>query len=96
MALYEVLHDTTYHYDSAVSLSQQIAHLRPRESAGQRTLAHHLEISPVPAQRSERRDFFGNPVTAFALHAPHRELAVRARSRIRVDLPTWPEPMVRS
>ena len=67
MALYDVLHDTTYRYDSAVLLSQQIAHLRPRERAGQHTLAHRLEIAPAPAQRSERSDFFGNPVTAFAL-----------------------------
>ena len=57
MALYDVLHDTTYRYDSAVLLSQQIAHLRPRECAGQHTLAHRLEIVPAPAQRSERSDF---------------------------------------
>ena len=81
MALYEILHDTRYRYDSAVALSQQIAHLRPRACAGQRTLAHRLEIAPAPARRSERSDFFGNPVTAFALHAPHTELVVRAHSR---------------
>ncbi len=92
MARYEILHDTRYRYDSAVALSQQIAHLRPRACAGQRTLAHRLEIAPVPARRSERSDFFGNPVTAFALHAPHTELVVRALSRLRVDPPAWPEP----
>lgn len=94
MALYDLLHDTTYRYDSTVSLSQQIAHLRPRECAGQHTLAHRLEIVPAPAQCSERNDFFGNPVTAFALHAPHAQLAVRARSRIRVDAPAWPDPVL--
>lgn len=92
MARYEILHDTRYRYDSAVALSQQIAHLRPRACAGQRTLAHRLEIAPAPARRSERSDFFGNPVTAFALHAPHTELVVRAHSCLRVDPPAWPEP----
>lgn len=92
MALYDVLHDTTYRYASAVALSQQIAHLRPRPCAGQQTLAHRLEIVPAPAQCSERSDFFGNPVTAFALHAPHAQLVVRARSRIRVEPPAWPDP----
>lgn len=92
MALYDVLHDTRYRYDSAVLLSQQIAHLRPRELDGQHTLSHRLEIVPAPAQRSERTDFFGNPVTAFALHAPHAQLAVHARSRIRVEPQSWPDP----
>ncbi|MDX5411218.1 MAG: transglutaminase family protein [Thauera sp.] len=92
MARYDILHDTTYRYDSAVMLSQQIAHLRPRERAGQHTCWHRLEIDPAPADRSERSDFFGNPVTAFALHAPHTRLAVRACSRIRVDAAAWPEP----
>ena len=83
MALYDVLHDTTYRYASAVALSQQIAHLRPRPCAGQQTLAHRLEIVPAPAQCSERSDFFGNPVTAFALHAPHAQLVVRSPSHSR-------------
>lgn len=91
MALYDILHDTIYRYDSAVMVSQQIAHLQPRERAGQHTLAHRLEIEPAPAQRSERADFFGNPVTAFALHAPHERLAIRARSRVRVAPGAWPD-----
>jgi len=61
MAVYDIEHDTTYRYDSAVLLSQQIAHLRPRERAGQHTLAHRLEIEPVPAELGERSDFFGQP-----------------------------------
>jgi transglutaminase-like putative cysteine protease len=92
MAVYDIEHDTIYRYDSAVLLSQQIAHLRPRERAGQHTLAHRLEIEPVPAELGERSDFFGNPVTAFALYAPHAQLVVRACSRIRVEPPGWPEP----
>lgn len=89
MALYDVLHDTTYRYDSAVLLSQQIAHLRPRERAGQHTLAHRLEIAP-PAQRSERSDFFGNPVTAFALHASSTP-SLRCTGAAASIEPAWPE-----
>ena len=29
-AHYQILHDTHYHYDSPVSLAQQLAHLWPR------------------------------------------------------------------
>lgn len=82
---YDILHDTLYRYDSAVTLSQQLAHLRPRERSGQRCLAHALTIAPEATRCVERFDFFGNPVTAFSLHAPHDTLAVRARSRVRVE-----------
>lgn len=91
MLEYDVHHDTTYHYDSPVLLSQQIAHLRPREVAHQHCLSHVLAIEPPASVQRERRDFFGNPVTAFAVYSPHDRLLVRARSRIRVEARSWPE-----
>ncbi|MBS0512350.1 MAG: transglutaminase family protein [Proteobacteria bacterium] len=91
MPLYDIAHDTIYRYDSAVLLSQQLAHLRPRDCVGQHCLAHTLTIEPGEGRRRERIDFFGNPVTAFSLQAPHDTLAVHARSRVRVKPSTWPE-----
>ena len=32
-ARYQIFHDTHYHYDSPVSLAQQLAHLWPRPCA---------------------------------------------------------------
>lgn len=92
MQFYELLHDTTYRYTSPVLLSQQVAHLRPRESLRQRLVSYVLEIDPAPAQRRERTDFFGNPVSCFSLYAPHDRLTVRARSRVGVLAPDWPAP----
>lgn len=91
MPVYDIIHDTIYRYDSAVLLSQQIAHLRPRPLARQRCLAHALEVSPAPARLAEREDFFGNPVTAFSLDAPHDRLHVRASSRVGLEPAAWPE-----
>ena len=51
MQFYELLHDTTYRYTSPVLLSQQVAHLRPRESLRQRLVSYVLEIDPAPAHR---------------------------------------------
>lgn len=84
MPVYDIHHDTLYHYDSPVVLSQQIAHLRPRALARQHNLAHALTVGPTPARLVERIDFFGNPVCQFSLYAAHDGLAVRAHSRVRV------------
>ena len=92
MPLYDIRHDTLYRYDNVVTLSQHIAHLRPREVPHQHCLAHGLQIMPGAAQHDERADFFGNPVTRFAVYVPHERLLVRADSRIRVDALAWPAP----
>jgi len=88
-ASYLVIHETSYHYDSPVSLSRQQLHLTPRDCAWQRCLAHEIVIQPEPTLTLPRFDHFGNPVRQFAIEAPHSELIVRAESRIEV-LPHLP------
>jgi len=88
-ASYLVIHETSYHYDSPVSLSRQQLHLTPRDCAWQRSLAHEIVIQPEPTLTLPRFDHFGNPVRQFAIEAPHSELIVRAESRIEV-LPHLP------
>lgn len=83
-ALYEILHDTHYEYDSPVSLAQQLAHLWPRVSPWQRCLEQRLDISPEPTTRRDELDVFGNPLTRLAFERPHNELQVNARLRIEV------------
>lgn len=83
-ALYQILHDTHYKYDSPVSLAQQLAHLWPRRSPWQHCLEQHLVISPVPTMRRDELDVFGNPLTRLAFERPHDELQVNARLRIEV------------
>lgn len=83
-ARYQIFHDTHYHYDSPVSLAQQLAHLWPRECAWQRCTEQLLQISPDPTTRRDELDVFGNPLTRLAFERPHDELLVNASLTIEV------------
>ena len=83
-AHYQISHDTHYHYDSPVSLAQQLAHLWPRPCAWQRCTDRQLQISPQPTSRRDELDVFGNPLTRLAFERPHDELLVNASLTIEV------------
>jgi len=83
-AHYQILHDTCYHYDSPVSLAQQLAHLWPRDCAWQRCTDRQLLITPEPTTRRDEQDVFGNPLTRLAFERPHDELQVNARLTVEV------------
>jgi transglutaminase-like putative cysteine protease len=83
-ARYQIFHDTHYHYDSPVSLAQQLAHLWPRACTWQRCTDQQLLISPQPTTRRDELDVFGNPLTRLAFERPHDELLVNASLTIEV------------
>ena len=83
-ARYQIFHDTHYHYDSPVSLAQQLAHLWPRPCAWQRCTWQQLDISPQPSSRRDELDVFGNPITRLAFERPHDELLVNAGLTVEV------------
>ncbi len=83
-ARYQIFHDTHYHYDSPVSLAQQLAHLWPRACDWQRCTTQQLLISPEPTSRRDELDVFGNPLTRLAFERPHDELLVNAQLSVEV------------
>jgi len=83
-ARYHVVHETSYSYDSPVSLSRQLLHLTPRDCPWQRCLAHQITVDPEPSTARDRLDCFGNPVRELAIEFPHDQLIVRAESTIDV------------
>jgi transglutaminase-like putative cysteine protease len=83
-AHYQIFHDTHYHYDSPVSLAQQLAHLWPRPCVWQHCTDQQLQISPDPTSRRDELDVFGNPLTRLAFERPHDELLVNASLTIEV------------
>jgi transglutaminase-like putative cysteine protease len=76
--LYRVLHNTHYHYEAPVMLSQQLLHMSPRDFHAQTCLTHMIEISPHPSESLKNQDYFGNITDYFAMLTPHRELAVNS------------------
>ena len=81
---YSVEHETRYAYAAPVSQSWQLARLTPRTLPWQKLLSHSLQIGPMPDERRDERDSFGNIVTRFCLHGAHRVLRVRMECRVEV------------
>ncbi len=87
MPQYRIRHLTRYRYDEPVSVCHNLAHLLPRQSPRHFWSYADVDISPTPAIRSERLDFFGNRLTLFAMQEPHRELEVLAKGIVNLDPP---------
>lgn len=84
---YHCRHVTRYGYGDAVTSAHMLAHLAPRAHPRQACHMATLSIVPWPGVVTERRDWFGNPVTYAALHTPHRELLVTAEIEVTVSPP---------
>ncbi|WP_282075839.1 transglutaminase family protein [Maribacter aquivivus] len=89
--IFNVTHITKYDYNAPVSYCHNIATLRPRESKGQELLEYSIDISPEPAEISERVDFFGNYITRFSIQTEHKTLKVTTRSKIKREYAQFQE-----
>ena len=87
MKKYRIIHKTQYDYSLPVTMCHNEAHLSPRSFPGQECLRHQLRIDPLPDVSQQRRDYFGNHTTYFALQEPHTRLEVTATSEIEVADP---------
>jgi transglutaminase-like putative cysteine protease len=85
--LYHITHTTLYEYSEPAVSGHNLLHLEPRCHPRQRVLQWDLEIDPPPTTTSRQTDYFGNPVSYFAIHKPHRRLSITARSQIEVTQP---------
>lgn len=82
--LLEVSHETRYDYSAPVSLAHHLAHLRPLSDSHQQLLAFDLDIEPPPAHSRDGCDTMGNAERHFSLAVAHRQLRVRATSRVQL------------
>ncbi len=81
---YVVEHETFYSYVVPVSQSWQLGRLTPRVLPWQRVVSHSLTIEPLPNERHEATDSFGNVVSHFGLHGAHHQLRVRMHCQVEV------------
>jgi transglutaminase-like putative cysteine protease len=91
MPVYRIHHHTRYAYQEPVSVCHNLAHLLPRESPRHFWTAADIDISPAPSIRAERRDYFGNRLTFFAVQEPHRRLDVTSTAQVEL-YPEVPRP----
>jgi transglutaminase-like putative cysteine protease len=88
----KITHTTTYEYNELVPICQNEAHLTPRNHPAQECHYHRLVVRPAPAFTSRRLDYFGNPVTHFAVQEGHRRLSVTSISKVNLLPRPFPDP----
>lgn len=81
---YHIIHRTTYTYESPVTVGHYTARLEPRQMPFQECPWHEVTIRPIPVQRAERADSFGNTCVYFEIEGSHQKLEVIARSLVEV------------
>jgi transglutaminase-like putative cysteine protease len=91
--IYDIRQTTTYDYASKVAYAHHVLHLMPINRPRQRVHAAVLEILPVPVERREGVDFFGNHVTWIGLEEAHDKLSIKVVTRVAVEAPVDPAPL---
>jgi transglutaminase-like putative cysteine protease len=84
---YNIIHRTTYTYESPVTVCHYLARLAPRALPGQECPWHEVHIRPEPAERATRMDYFGNTSLYFEIEGSHSQLEVISRSLVEVLQP---------
>lgn len=93
--IYRVIHTTEFTYEAPVGNCYNEARLLPRSLPYQNVLRSFLEIDPIPNDRFDRLDYFGNQTTYFSIQQPHEKMCVRALSELELSdrpLPVAPTP----
>ncbi len=83
---YTIHHTLSFHYDAPVRESVMTLFVTPARTRRQALLELAIETAP-PGSILEFDGPFGNRGHCFDRHAPHRDLVVRARSRVEVSAP---------
>jgi transglutaminase-like putative cysteine protease len=83
--IYDIRQKTSYTYASEVAYAHHVLRLTPINRSGQRVHAAALDIQPVPIERREGHDFFGNHLTWIGLQKPHDSLTIAVAARVAVD-----------
>lgn len=89
MERYRIEHKTLYHYDSPVSVAQQLVRLQPRSLPWQRSLSFNLQCTPEPHSTLLEYDYFGNSIRSLGFVGAHTELELLTTSQIEVYDRPW-------
>src|ERR1043165_3399184 len=89
---YRITHRTVYEYPEPVTVSHHAARVKPRPTAAQGRTDFSLHVTPEPAAKTMRTDYFGNRVCFFSIQQIHKRLEITASSRVSVS--AIPPPQV--
>jgi len=81
--IYDIFHETVFHYQSLVTFSHNIARLKPKEGRDQELLSFRLDVEPYASEVHSFVDMFGNTNHHLLLREPHTSLTVTGHSRVR-------------
>ncbi|MEQ8733993.1 MAG: transglutaminase family protein [Rhodospirillaceae bacterium] len=84
---YKIHHRTVYKYTQTVSISHHLLHMTPRSHGRQVCSRAFVQVTPLPAVRSETLDYFQNTVTYATIQEPHSTLEIEALSEVEVKAP---------
>lgn len=84
-----ILHKTSYRYNSPVTLGPHRLLLRPRESRTVRVISADLAISPE-ATVNWAQDVFGNTVATAVFDTTSDTLVIESRTKVELDAAAWP------
>lgn len=82
--IYNIYHKTSFHYQSMVSFSHNIARLKPKVTPTQKLLNFSMEVSPNVYESTDFTDMFGNHNTHLLIREPHHALDVIGKSRVEI------------
>lgn len=81
--LYDVTQTITYDYEGTADAGRHVLRLAPADLPGeQRVIASALTITPEPAERVTRRDFFGNTCVEIAYSQPITDSRFQVKARV--------------
>ncbi len=79
----EIVHDNTYSYSKPVFLEPHIVRLTPHTHAGQRLIAHSMDVDPAPTGQAECVDVTGSTTTLW-FDGLLEQLTIRVRSEVEM------------
>ncbi len=83
---YDIRLQLEYDYDPPVVGGLHLVRVAPASAiVGQRVIAASIVFDPVPVERTDGRDFFGNAFVSIAYRQTHAALKVGMSARVRVD-----------
>ncbi|MCB1353808.1 MAG: transglutaminase family protein [Rhodobacteraceae bacterium] len=84
-----IIHETDYHYRTAVALGPHRLMLRPRETRDLSLTSFDLEISPEP-RIDWSHDVAGNAIATAQFDTRTELLSIRSRTCVDLRAPAWP------